>query len=60
MAVGSTREVRKVPSYCYNCVAGQDLLEVKVVDGIATEILPNFAAENVHPGNGRFVSGRSA
>ena len=53
MAVGAARDVRKVPGYCYNCVAGPDLLEVKVVDGVATEILPNFAAADIHPGNGR-------
>ena len=53
MAAGAAHDVRKVPGYCYNCVAGPDLLEVKVVDGVATEILPNFAAEEIHPGNGR-------
>ena len=53
MAAGAAHDVRKVPGYCYNCVAGPDLLEVKVVDGVATEILPNFAAEDIHPGNGR-------
>ncbi|HXR24455.1 MAG TPA: molybdopterin-dependent oxidoreductase, partial [Candidatus Binataceae bacterium] len=45
--------VKSVPGYCYNCVAGPDLLTVKVVDGVATEILPNFAAADIHPGNGR-------
>ena len=53
MTVGARHEVRKVPGYCYNCVAGPDLLEVKVVDGVATEILPNYAAAGIHPGNGR-------
>jgi phenylacetyl-CoA:acceptor oxidoreductase len=28
-------------------------MTVKVVDGVATEIEPNFAAENVHPARGR-------
>ena len=41
MAAGAAHDVRKFPGYCYNCVAGPDLLEVKVVDGVATEILPN-------------------
>src|SRR3990172_6233883 len=45
--------VSKVPTYCYNCVAGPDFMTVKVVDGVATEIEPNFAAENVHPARGR-------
>jgi phenylacetyl-CoA:acceptor oxidoreductase len=46
-------EVRRVATYCYQCVAGPDLLTVKVKDGVATEVEPNFAAENVHPARGR-------
>ncbi|TAK82010.1 MAG: molybdopterin oxidoreductase [Betaproteobacteria bacterium] len=46
-------EVRKVPEYCYQCVAGPDLLTVKVEDGIATEIEPNLRAAEVHPGGGK-------
>ncbi len=53
MATGAMHAVKNVPGYCYNCVAGPDLLTVKVVDGVATEILPNFAAAGIHPGNGR-------
>jgi len=45
--------VARVPTYCYQCVAGPDLLTVKVVDGIATEVEPNFCAASVHPGNGK-------
>ena len=45
--------VRKVPQYCYQCVAGPDLLTVKVEDGVATEIEPNFRAAEVHPGGGK-------
>ena len=45
--------VRKVPQYCYQCVAGPDLLTVKVEHGVATEIEPNFAAAAVHPGGGK-------
>ncbi len=44
---------QRVPTYCYNCVAGPDLLTVKVENGVATEIEPNFAAEGIHPANGR-------
>jgi len=44
---------RKVPQYCYQCVAGPDFLTVKVEDGVATEIEPNFAAASVHPGAGK-------
>jgi phenylacetyl-CoA:acceptor oxidoreductase len=32
---------------------GPDLLTVKVVDGVATEVEPNFAACGVHPGAGK-------
>jgi phenylacetyl-CoA:acceptor oxidoreductase len=45
--------VRKVPEYCYQCVAGPDLLKVKVEDGVATEVEPNFAAAAIHPGGGK-------
>jgi phenylacetyl-CoA:acceptor oxidoreductase len=44
---------RQIPTYCYNCVAGPDLLTVKVTDGVASEIGPNFAGAGVHPGHGR-------
>ena len=43
----------KIKTYCYQCVAGPDLLTVKVEDGVATEVEPNFAAEPVHPGGGK-------
>lgn len=46
-------DVCKVQTYCYQCVAGPDLLTVKVEDGVATEVEPNFRAEGVHPGNGK-------
>jgi phenylacetyl-CoA:acceptor oxidoreductase len=42
-----------VPIYCYNCVAGPDLLAVKVENGVATDIAPNFNARDLHPGDGR-------
>ncbi|MBK7264704.1 MAG: molybdopterin-dependent oxidoreductase [Rubrivivax sp.] len=45
--------VERVPTYCYQCVAGPDLLTVKVVDGVATEVEPNFCAADVHPGGGK-------
>ena len=46
-------DTRRVPTYCYQCVAGPDLLTVKVVDGVATEVEPNFCAASVHPGGGK-------
>ena len=45
--------VRRLPTYCYQCVAGPDLLTVKVVDGVATEVEPNFSAAELHPGGGK-------
>jgi phenylacetyl-CoA:acceptor oxidoreductase len=43
----------KVKTYCYQCVAGPDLLEVEVEDGVATSVTPNFDAAGIHPGGGR-------
>jgi phenylacetyl-CoA:acceptor oxidoreductase len=44
---------RHVPTYCYNCVSGPDLLSVKVEAGVATEIGPNFVGRGIYPGNGK-------
>jgi phenylacetyl-CoA:acceptor oxidoreductase len=49
----TTTGTRSVPTYCYQCVAGPDLLTVKVVDGVATEVEPNFCAAGIHPGGGK-------
>ena len=46
-------ESRKVPVYCYQCVAGPDLMKVEVEDGIATRIEPNYDIRGAHPGGGR-------
>jgi len=45
--------MKRIATYCYQCVAGPDLLTVKVCDGVATEVEPNFAAADVHPGGGK-------
>jgi phenylacetyl-CoA:acceptor oxidoreductase len=44
---------RLVSTYCYQCVAGPDLLKVRVQDDVATEIMPNFDAADVHPAGGK-------
>lgn len=44
---------KKVPTYCYQCVNGPDLLTVEVIDGVATKVEPNFHADGVHPANGK-------
>lgn len=45
--------IRKLPTYCYQCVAGPDLLTVKLQGETAVEVEPNFAAAEVHPGGGK-------
>ncbi len=53
-AVNDRKHVtREFPTYCYNCVAGPDLLTVKVTDGVVTGIGPNFDGIGVHPADGR-------
>ncbi|MGO9005417.1 MAG: molybdopterin-dependent oxidoreductase [Beijerinckiaceae bacterium] len=51
--MSAAKNVQRVPTFCYNCVSGPDFMKVKVEDGVATEIEPNFDAEHVHPGRGR-------
>ncbi|MBF0356118.1 MAG: molybdopterin-dependent oxidoreductase [Alphaproteobacteria bacterium] len=46
-------DVRTVSTYCYNCVAGPDPLCVTVVDGVATEVTPNFQMSALHPAGGK-------
>ncbi len=43
----------QVPVYCYQCVAGPDLLKVEVEDGVATRVVANFDIRAEHPGGGR-------
>ena len=42
-------EVKRVSTYCYQCVNGPDLLTVETVDGVATKIEPNFDLKGEHP-----------
>ncbi len=51
LATPSTR--KRVPTYCYQCVNGPDVLKVEVVDGVATKVEPNFDACGVHPADGK-------
>ncbi|MBI3369566.1 MAG: molybdopterin-dependent oxidoreductase, partial [Burkholderiales bacterium] len=44
---------KKFPMYCYQCVAGPDLLKVEVQDGVATRVESNFDVGAEHPGGGR-------
>ncbi|MGE3597194.1 MAG: molybdopterin-dependent oxidoreductase [Dehalococcoidia bacterium] len=42
-----------VPTFCFQCNAGPDLLKVSVRNGVATAIQPNFDLRGVHPADGR-------
>ncbi len=46
-------ETKKVPIFCYQCVAGPDLMKVEVTDGVATRIESNYDIRGEHPGGGR-------
>ena len=39
--------------YCYQCVAGPDLMRVEIEDGVATRIESNYDITEKHPGGGR-------
>jgi phenylacetyl-CoA:acceptor oxidoreductase len=53
MAVQRPSRERTVSTYCYQCVAGPDLLKVRIENDIATEVAPNFDAAEVHPAGGK-------
>jgi phenylacetyl-CoA:acceptor oxidoreductase len=53
MADGAAANDKRIPTYCYQCVAGPDFLTVRVQDGVATEIEPFFDAKDIHPGCGK-------
>ncbi len=43
----------RVWSYCYQCVAGPDLLEVDIRDGVPDQVRPNDRAADIHPAGGK-------
>ncbi len=47
------KDRKTVPVYCYQCVAGPDLMRVEVEDGIATRIESNYDIAGAHPGGGQ-------
>ena len=53
MVTTQAQQLKSVPTYCYNCVAGPCLFRVEVKDGVACNVVPNFDAEGIHPANGR-------
>ncbi len=50
---GAETTVEKVPVYCYQCVAGPDLLKVIVKDGVAVGVEPNSDLADIHPACGK-------
>jgi phenylacetyl-CoA:acceptor oxidoreductase len=43
----------RIPTYCYQCVAGPDLLKVVVRDGVAVGVEPNCDMADTHPAGGK-------
>ena len=37
-------EEKLIPTYCYQCSSGPDLLKVRVINGVAVGIEPNVSA----------------
>ena len=50
---GPSPVVERIPVYCYQCVAGPDLLKVVVRDGVAVGVEPNHDVADVHPACGK-------
>jgi phenylacetyl-CoA:acceptor oxidoreductase len=50
---GAPAAVQKIPVYCYQCVAGPDLLKVIVKDGVAVGVEPNADMADTHPACGK-------
>ncbi len=46
-------KTERIPVYCYQCVAGPDLLKVVVEDGVAVAVEPNGDVAGIHPACGK-------
>jgi phenylacetyl-CoA:acceptor oxidoreductase len=53
MRAATPATVEKIPVYCYQCVAGPDLLKVVVRDGVAVGVEPNGDVADAHPAGGK-------
>jgi len=53
MSTSAPSNRKSVSSYCYQCVAGPDLLKVDIQDGIPYQIRPNASAADIHPAAGK-------
>ena len=49
----SVSKKEKIKTFCYQCVAGPDLMEVEVENGVATRIESLYGIQDAHPGGGR-------
>ncbi|MBZ0218702.1 MAG: molybdopterin-dependent oxidoreductase, partial [Fimbriimonadaceae bacterium] len=53
MKTTQSETIKKVPTYCFGCVSGPDMMSVIVKDGVATEITPLFDIKGGHPSGGK-------
>ncbi|MFQ5439629.1 MAG: molybdopterin-dependent oxidoreductase, partial [Paracoccaceae bacterium] len=53
MSASASRGKASVSSYCYQCVAGPDLLKVDTMDGVPYQVRPNGSAADIHPAGGK-------
>ena len=44
---------KTLKTFCYQCVAGPDLMEIEVEDGVASRIEALYGIQDAHPGGGR-------
>ena len=44
---------KTVKTFCYQCVAGPDLMEIEVENGTATRVESLYGILDAHPGGGR-------
>ena len=44
---------KTVKTFCYQCVAGPDLMEIEVENGTATRVEALYGIQDAHPGGGR-------
>jgi phenylacetyl-CoA:acceptor oxidoreductase len=47
------RERKLFSTYCHACVLGPDVMQVEVVNGVATRVQPNFDLKGVAPADGK-------
>jgi phenylacetyl-CoA:acceptor oxidoreductase len=53
---GEISETKYIPTYCYVCYGGPDPILVKVVDGVAVGIEPNYFLAPKHHSEGKICS----